>query len=171
MNSKINLSKIKQCNQIWDSMQLCEKDRLCNKCNNIIIDFRGKTEREIALKHAQSEKKVCGLYDKKVFTKHENLCKQSINGNIILAGTLGLLTTNSPVFSQNEKEQFKTQITLDVDKGNYSYKSNTENNELNKDSCINQINYSVTGVLTEKLGEPLKENNEDKMKNIAHLLF
>ena len=58
-----NLSKIKDCGQIWDNMPNCKGGRLCTKCNETIHDFRDMTDWEIAIKHSESDKKVCGIYD------------------------------------------------------------------------------------------------------------
>jgi len=56
-----NLSKIKDCGQIWDNMPNCTGGKFCLKCNETIHDFRGMTDWEIAIKHSESDKKVCGI--------------------------------------------------------------------------------------------------------------
>lgn len=63
MKTKVNFSKIKNCDQIWESMELCHGRRKCSKCSHVITDFRGMTEWDIAVIHAHSNEKVCGLYD------------------------------------------------------------------------------------------------------------
>lgn len=60
--TKINLSKLRSCNQVWDDMPESERGRLCLKCQNTIIDFREKSDAEIAQTHVFTAGKVCGLY-------------------------------------------------------------------------------------------------------------
>ena len=67
--TKINLSNLKKCNQVWADMPENEKGKLCLKCSNTIIDFRKMTDSEIAETHLFSEEKVCGLYTKEQLAK------------------------------------------------------------------------------------------------------
>ncbi|WP_127844574.1 hypothetical protein [Psychroflexus aestuariivivens] len=62
MNSvtKINLSNLKSCNQVWTDMRENERGRLCQKCQNTVIDFRNKSDSEVAEIHLFTEGKVCG---------------------------------------------------------------------------------------------------------------
>ncbi len=60
---KLKLNHIKACDQIWDEMLPCKNGRRCSKCDQVIHDFRGKTDLEIAFTHAKSTEKVCGIYD------------------------------------------------------------------------------------------------------------
>lgn len=60
--TKINLSKLRSCNQVWDDMPENEKGRLCLKCQNTIIDFREMSDAQVAQTHVFSKGKVCGLY-------------------------------------------------------------------------------------------------------------
>lgn len=141
--------------QVWDSMELCENGRLCTLCNNVIFDFRGKTKWEIALKHAQSEQKVCGIYDKKVIIEKETF-KQPNSRGLLFAGTLGLLATSSPAFSQNHKTPHKPELVAGINHNYYSDQSKHHNPA--KDSAdLNQLDsiYQVRGILTNKSGEPL----------------
>jgi len=60
--TKINLSKLRNCNQAWEDMPENERGRLCLKCSNTILDFRKASDSEIAKAHLFSENTVCGLY-------------------------------------------------------------------------------------------------------------
>ncbi len=157
MNSKINFSKIKGCNQIWDSMPECEKGRICGQCDNVIFDFRGKTEWEIALKHAQSETKVCGIYDEKMLAKNKDSgFLQTKKKGLLVAGTLGLLATNSPAFSQNDGGQFQTEFVAEDNKVKISDESDLQNRESqNSNSSQIDSTLEVTGRLVDEHGEPL----------------
>lgn len=61
---RTNLSKLKKCNQLWDQMEPNDCGRLCTKCDKTIHDFRGMSDREVAVKHAFSTEILCGIYDK-----------------------------------------------------------------------------------------------------------
>jgi len=63
MTAKINFSKIQKCDQIWDDMPVCDSGRLCQQCDRVIHDFRGVSDWDIAVKHAHSSDKVCGIYN------------------------------------------------------------------------------------------------------------
>jgi len=60
-----NLNHLKKCNQYWEEMSDIEGGRLCTDCNKCIIDFRDKTDYEIAKTHILSQEPVCGLYSEK----------------------------------------------------------------------------------------------------------
>lgn len=60
---RFNLSRLKSCSEPWDRMVPNECGRLCAKCDKTIHDFRGMTDREVAMKHAFSEESLCGIYD------------------------------------------------------------------------------------------------------------
>ena len=59
---QLNLSQLKQCNQVWNDMKPTEKGRLCSQCNKNIYDLRKKGNKEINLLHINSPESVCGLY-------------------------------------------------------------------------------------------------------------
>lgn len=61
---KINLTKLKNCAQVWDSMKPKGCGRHCESCDRIIHDFRIMSDREIAEKHLFSDEPVCGVYNK-----------------------------------------------------------------------------------------------------------
>lgn len=58
----INLSNLKRCNQFWENMPDGEQGRICQKCQNTIIDFRKLSQPQIAAVHLRSKQPVCGLY-------------------------------------------------------------------------------------------------------------
>lgn len=60
--NKLNLEKIRKCEQVWEEMKVNESGRICEKCRNTIIDFRSMTAAEVARTHMFSDGKVCGLY-------------------------------------------------------------------------------------------------------------
>lgn len=97
MIDKINLSNVKKCDQVWDEMPQTEGGRLCQKCQNTIVDFRGLSDKEVAHIHAFSEGPVCGLYYKKqlqppVKAKSRG---QLIRWQAVGVGLFGLLSVTS----------------------------------------------------------------------------
>ncbi len=107
---KINLSRLKKCNQYWEDMSENERGRLCLKCNHTIIDFRDKTDAEIAKAHFLSEGKLCGLYTKNQL----KISKRSSFGfkhkfKMLYLGLFGLFSFNS--FGQETIEAVKTEQT------------------------------------------------------------
>jgi len=98
MNRKVNFSKIKDCGQVWDQMDSCAGGRKCEKCSHVITDFRGMTEWEIALIHAHSTKKVCGLYDPQILEPASPIVKRSrFRDMALVPGIMSLLLTGSQV--------------------------------------------------------------------------
>jgi hypothetical protein len=91
---KINLTKLKKCNQVWEDMTPSEKGRICSKCQNTIIDFRNQTDREVAETHTFTTGKVCGLYKKEQLqlkTTHQK--RQSFKS--IYIGLIGIFSSIS----------------------------------------------------------------------------
>lgn len=95
MNRKVNLSKIKKCDQIWDDMDVCDGGRLCAACDNVIQDFRGLSGWDIALIHSRSETKVCGIYDKHQLGNTNQLKKVDLKKKLLFASAVGLLSVTS----------------------------------------------------------------------------
>ena len=62
MNNKINLSRLKKCDQVWDEMEETDCGRLCQQCNKTIIDFRPLSDEEVARIHMFKTEAVCGVY-------------------------------------------------------------------------------------------------------------
>jgi len=96
MRTKVNLSSIKDCGQVWDEMEICKNGRKCEQCKQVITDFRGMTKWDIALVHAKSAQKVCGIYDKKslkdsVYKPH----KIKIRKLAFVPGLMGLMLASS----------------------------------------------------------------------------
>lgn len=58
-----DLSKLPLCGQDWNAMEpLGDGRRLCARCRHPVADFRGMTKHQIALAHAMSDERVCGVY-------------------------------------------------------------------------------------------------------------
>jgi len=99
-----NLTKLKKCNQIWTDMPKNERGRLCLKCQNTIIDFRDKSDSEIAEIHLFTEGKVCGLNNKEQFEipKRKRKTKKLILWKSIYIGLFSLISFKS--FGQLEED-------------------------------------------------------------------
>ena len=59
---RIDLSRLPRCPQYWSELEPTGGGRLCTDCRHTIVDFRHKTDREIAEAHVFSQGKVCGFY-------------------------------------------------------------------------------------------------------------
>lgn len=153
--TKINLSNLKKCNQVWNDMPENEKGRLCLKCSNTIIDFRKMTDSEIAETHLFSEQKVCGLYKKEQLAKPKQKEKniKINNWNSFYFGLFSFLSFSS--YSQEKTEPIKTEQTeKKYDSiSNEVIKNKPERQSIVKDSII------ISGRLTDENNEPLPGGN------------
>lgn len=105
---RINLSKLRRCNQYWDEMQPIEGGRLCEKCQNKIIDFRNLSDREIAEIHLQSERPVCGLYRKSQLAppSTQGKGKRTNKWKSIYLGILGLVMART-IYAQTTADSIR----------------------------------------------------------------
>ncbi|MCT4665257.1 MAG: carboxypeptidase-like regulatory domain-containing protein [Flavobacteriales bacterium] len=69
---KVNLKELKNCEQSWEQMTEVKGGRLCAKCQNVLIDFRKMSLREIAQVHVFSKDPVCGVYTDFQLRNQEN---------------------------------------------------------------------------------------------------
>lgn len=123
MNTKVNLSKIRKCGQVWEDMNVCNGGRKCSKCANVITDFRGMSEWDIAVTHALSKDKVCGLYDKTMLNPHVKVKQVKRLWNVAVPGMIGLFLygtqanakTNSKIPQEQHQVEYSSQ--LDIEKG------------------------------------------------------
>ncbi len=156
MNPKINLSKIKECDQFWDSMTICKNGRICSKCNETIVDFRGLSDWEIALKHSGGKKKVCGIYDSKILDRHKKSYKQqSSRKKYILAGLIGMLTTSLPVDNQANERQVRSNILITNSKHKLSSKRPIKQHASEPFHITTDSIKILKGILKDESGEPL----------------
>ena len=155
--TKINLSNLKHCNQVWTEMPENDLGRNCQKCSHTIIDFRKSTNSEIAQKHLFSDTKVCGLYSKEQLQKPVKTVQTSDNVNFksIYFASLSLLT--STIFAQ-EKTEIKTEQT---DKF-LSKNAKVDAKNSKESSAANMLaskNIIISGKMTDENGEPLVGGN------------
>ncbi len=143
--SKINLTNLKKCDQIWDDMPEIKDGRLCENCSNTIIDFRNISDKEIAQVHTFSKGKVCGLYDsaqRKLPKQNRELTKTRKWSSLYL-GVFGLLSIHNINGQEKHKE-------VGIEQTEKKYFNNTQNENIN----LNQIKKSkndsiyITGLLT-----------------------
>lgn len=149
--TKINLSNLKKCNQVWNDMPKNEKGRICLKCSNTIIDFRNMADSEIAETHLFSEQKVCGLYKKEQLDKpkqKENNIKIN-NWNSFYFGLFSFLSLSS--YGQEITEPVKTEQT----EKKYDLLNKTEKEESKKKNAVKNDSIYISGRLTDNNSEPL----------------
>ncbi len=141
----VNLTKLKRCDQLWENMSLNEKERICQKCNNMIIDFRKSTPHEIVLSHIQSDRKVCGLhFENQLVTSNPSFRKRAHlkSFHALLFGLLSLNLINA----QSEKLTHKTEQNDDLQ----TIESNSEIvSDSIKPSCQKIM---ISGRVTDTLG-------------------
>ena len=159
MNSitKINLSNLRHCNQVWTEMPENDLGRHCQKCSHTIIDFRTSTDSEIAEKHLFSDAKVCGLYNKEQLQEPVKTSPTSNKANFksIYFASISLLTSSS--FAQ-EKTVIKTEQT----DRNLCVKAEVDtihSEEKVQDNSSESNSIIISGKITDENGEPLAGGN------------
>lgn len=159
MNSvtKINLSNLKNCNQIWADMPKNERGRLCQKCQNTVIDFRNKNDSEVAEIHLFTEGKVCGLYNKKQvqIPKRKKKTKKINLWNGIYIGLFSLMSFKS--FGQNEK--INTASTEQLEKDFDAHKNQKIDKNISSKRRIQKDSIYITGTLKDSEDLPLPGAN------------
>jgi len=142
-----NLSKIKDCGQIWDNMPNCAGGKFCLKCNETIHDFRGMTDWEIAIKHSESDKKVCGIYDQKRLNQPTINTESKLNSSkikmVALMGTLASSSISRGQITDQLIQSNQIEIPMKSDAiDNYQNEEEEEKYNLVKDSTM-----IVTGIV------------------------
>ena len=148
---KIDLSKLKKCNQVWDDMSKTEKGRLCEKCAHTIIDFRDLNDKEVAEKHMFSTEKVCGLYTKGQLKapKTVSLKTKRNKFNSIAAGVLAMLSTN--VVAQTKTNPVKVEQVNTDGVIDYNFKNNSVEIDNDKVDSL----FTIVGIVLDENNEPL----------------
>lgn len=152
MITKVNLSQVKSCDQDWDSMTPCERGRVCGKCKKTIIDFRGKSDAEVARLHAYSEENLCGIYNEKQLDLN-HIEGSKINSSLwkSILVSIGRLFSSANLNSQP--------ITIDQNKDIIEIPWNQNSvSEIKPDNVISNVEKKpiiVQGVVRDKNGDPL----------------
>ena len=153
MTHKINLSKVKKCDQSWDEMPQKAGGRLCQKCQNTIVDFRNLSDREVAHIHAFSEGPVCGLYRKRQL-KPPVKTERSAQSVKWKAASIGLLSLLSVLDLKAQTTPKSPMIELSDDKHAYrGYQVDFDKKEAIVDSLAGRI--IISGRLTEVDSTPI----------------
>ncbi|NRS90347.1 hypothetical protein HNQ02_003287 [Flavobacterium sp. 7E] len=149
--TKINLSKLKKCNQFWEDMTENEKGRLCLKCNHTIIDFRNLTDYEVAQIHLFSEEKVCGIYNREQVTYQKKVpIKLNLNNwSTFYSGLFSFLSFNS--FGQEKIESVKTEQT---EKKLYPHYDNIALESKSKTAIVSDSIF-ISGIVKDDINYPL----------------
>jgi hypothetical protein len=83
-------------------MESCDNGRKCSKCDHVITDFRGMSDWQIAVKHAISNEKICGLYGKHTLGGSKSNEKGNQIGKMaIVPSLLSLLLSSTHVNAQS----------------------------------------------------------------------
>lgn len=153
MNGKVNFSKIQKCNQVWEDMESCQGGRKCTKCSQIITDFRGMSEWEIAVIHANSAQKVCGLYDNKFFSSPKKSIFRNQIGRFSLPTMFSLLTLT--ISTDSSAQIAEPQEQIDSIK-NSKYKAKSKAKHL---KTVNDSIKIIRGFIFDEYSEPLIGGN------------
>ncbi len=145
---RINLTNLKKCNQFWDEMTPNERGRVCEKCQNTIIDFRNLTDKEVAEIHVFSKGKVCGLYNKEQLELKKPVKKKKRFTSIYI-GLLGILSSVNAEGKEKTAPVKVEQVEPDYTNQNPKRTNVNFNNNIVKDSIL------ITGRLTDEDGEEL----------------
>lgn len=150
--NRLNLSNIKKCKQIWDDMKVVDGGRLCQKCQNVLIDFRGMSDDEIAFHHINSDKPVCGLYDDERLYGNPNFNikpKRFKLNKLYLASAFGLLLNNQV------KAENKSNINTEQTDILLSQNSNIEDNSNNTKENLKEDKYIFNGKFLNQYETPI----------------
>ena len=127
--NKINLSKLKRCNQYWEEMTPIEGGRLCEKCERCIVDFRNKTPLEIAIMHAYKEGALCGIYSEEQLSDRKSRhSKPRFAYAKSLLVSMGLLTSTANVSAQTTDNKPSIEV-MEADEENTSKSESEEETE------------------------------------------
>ncbi len=109
---KINLSKLRRCPELWDSMELAAGGRSCERCSKTIVDFSEKSDSEIAMGHLLSETPICGFYSKQQLGQ-EMIAERSMVKTGLQASFFSLISVASAnnAIAQSEKPSRQTEQT------------------------------------------------------------
>lgn len=145
---KVNLTRLKKCNQVWEEMTPNERGRVCRKCQNTIIDFRALTNKEIAETHVFAKGKVCGLYNEEQLQIRMPIQKKRKTKSFLI-GFLGILTTtNLNAQTQGDSLNFE-QVVPDYDGQILDSSDSHSDDRKLKDSII------ISGIIRDENGEAL----------------
>lgn len=146
----INLSKLHKCNQVWEDMPQSEKGRICQKCQQNIIDFRQKKQHEIAEIHTFSHNRVCGLYTKDQLESYRIPKPNTGKTRGIVAGFLGLFAMVN-ADAQITSDSIKTIQTEPVHKKDTLQR--IENDQIQEQQVQDSI--LIYGIMKSTSGEPI----------------
>jgi len=150
--TKINLSKLRSCNQVWDEMPENENGRLCLKCSNTIIDFRNMSEAEVAKTHVFTTGKVCGLYKpSQIEDPRQKKASTTPKSKLVSWYVAGCSILSHTAVAQEEKPSIPVQQTDQKSDtlNTFKYQTPVERDATIKDTLL------VKGKITDPYGEPI----------------
>jgi hypothetical protein len=147
--NKLNLTKIKKCDQVWEDMTPNERGRICSKCQNTIIDFRPLDDKEVAEIHLFSEGRVCGIYRKDQIELNTKEKRSSKWRSGILA-VLGMFTSINLVGQENADS-----LKIEILEPEYQSKRQLEQDLSRRKKEVKNDSLLVYGKIHNENGEPL----------------
>jgi hypothetical protein len=115
---KYSIKIPKPCNEKWNEMTPTEKGAFCSKCNKEVFDFTYKTNFELS-RLIDNKQNLCGKFK----PEQLNVDIKSLKDNrkfhiVILIGFSTILTSFSPLFSQNKVNQKNDIVKIDKENDN-----------------------------------------------------
>jgi hypothetical protein len=95
ITSKLKISVLNPCNQLWDKMDLSQNGRYCNLCEKEVIDFSAMNITELETWFSSSKEKVCGQFHPSQLNADKLSSKNSwkiASTKILIASCLTLVT-------------------------------------------------------------------------------
>jgi hypothetical protein len=118
MNHKIKITLPKPCHQKWEEMTVIDKERFCNSCQNIVIDFTKATDREI-FQFLNKNEIHCGRFLNHQLNRELKIQKERKSYRILwftlffsILGINKSISQNSPKIEQTDKKLLKETDSL-----------------------------------------------------------
>lgn len=148
--TKINLSRIGGCEQSWDGMPEGEKGKICQACQNTVIDFRNSTEAEIAQAHVFSDIQVCGYYNQNQLKvpKRASTNSKLLKLKSVYLSMMSLITI--PALSQDNPEPVL------IEQGVKDFAINERGKcEIKQSKAVQNDSLVISGQISDSMGEAL----------------
>lgn len=142
-STKINLSKVRRCNQIWEDMSINERGRICQKCKKNMIDFRNLSNEEVMQIHLFKTESVCGIYRKDQL-EYPRKSKKTTKTKALFFTLTGLLFSGSILAQESG---IKEKIIKIDRKEEYSSANQNNNIESNTNNISKTDSLIISGII------------------------
>lgn len=151
MTKEIEISINKTCQENWNSFDKNELGGFCNRCQKNVIDFTGKSEKEIFDFFSKKSSGVCGRF------KPEQLKTYTYEKENIRLNKAAIITASILTLTQVDKslaQEIKTEPTIErtLSKGDFNEKKKIKEKVDTVTRVITghlfspESNYNIVGV-------------------------